>query len=444
MAKKLGPIVATVLVSMFLQTLKCAEQLAQEYYSDPNTKEPLGTRDYLMTGTDQRIPQTPAYGKVMKLEFDASVPFTIPIGSGIWGPIQTSAFVSERPNPQKFDTEFCNVVSEQMSHHYTYSMGIGNGSRIIEYEAQQDLVFLFTADKSLACVKLINRDGIILSTQWVTSGLTTLIGDVFTGEAQNVGLGYEKDTGFLYVPSANGLFIVSQKDRSIKKVAEGVFQPFGDIVYTDCVKGVLVVAFRNQGVFAYDVSNPESIKLLAVFNASFFASQISNQATLKFTFFVIQSHLVQVAAESDKYKIPNDLIGNSLYNYTDILLRKDQSFELLVVSTNQGILFVDVSQMLGNARVAPTTPLPRKININNTVQLARFQNTLSILEQDPTQETPNEPVDSPNYRSGSTVTEILLTANDVSQWTNTAVASNLIFQINRAGVHCETSFAVRR
>src|SRR3990167_5583535 len=416
MAKKLGPIVATVLVSMFLQTLKCAEQLAQEYYSDPNTKEPLGTRDYLMTGTDQRIPQTPAYGKVMKLEFDASVPFTIPIGSGIWGPIQTSAFVSERPNPQKFDTEFCNVVSEQMSHHYTYSMGIGNGSRIIEYEAQQDLVFLFTADKSLACVKLINRDGIILSTQWVTSGLTTLIGDVFTGEAQNVGLGYEKDTGFLYVPSANGLFRVSQKDRSIKKVAEGVFQPFGDIVYTDCVKGVLVVAFRNQGVFAYDVSNPESIKLLAVFNASFFASQISNQTTLKFTFFVIQSHLVQVASSTPRIiEETEDLLATSLYNYTTLLDWESLKFELLVVSTNQGILFVDVSQMLGNARVAPTTPLPRKININNTVQLARFQNTLSILEQDPTQETPNEPVDSPNYRSGSTVTEILLTANDVSQ-----------------------------
>src|SRR3990167_4298363 len=389
--------------------------LAQEQYADPNTKEPLGTRDYLMTGTDQRIPVSPPKEKQREYEFDVNEGFKMDIGAGAWGAIQVSALISEKPSPFTALPQFCSVTGETTTHPLVSYLTFTDRSRIVDYESDGDIVFLMTSSKLLSCIRVTNIENTILSTQRVTSGLTTLIGDVFTGEAQNVGLGYEKDTGFLYVPSANGLLRVSQKDRSIKKVAEGVFQPFGDIVYTDCVKGVLVVAFRNQGVFAYDVSNPESIKLLAVFNASFFASQISNQTTLKFTFFVIQSHLVQVAAESDKYKIPNDLIGNSLYNYTDILLRKDQSFELLVVSTNQGILFVDVSQMLGNARVAPTTPLPRKININNTVQLARFQNTLSILEQDPTQETPNEPVDSPNYRSGSTVTEILLTANDVSQ-----------------------------
>jgi hypothetical protein len=412
---------------------KSSELLAQEYYTDPKTNEPLGTKDILTKGSDRRVQATPVHGKSFKLDFDVNDGFKFPVGSGNWGSIQTSAYVLEKPSGQSFDSLFCKLSSEDMNYHYSYSLGVGNGSKIVEYEAQTDLVFLFTADKVLACIRILNRDDTILNSQWVSSSLVPLVGDVFTGDAQNIGLGFEKTTGYLYVASLNGLFRVDHKTQAVVKVADGVFKPYSDIVYTDCNKGVLVVAYRIQGVFAYDVSKPNSIKLIATFDGNFFQSQAADKTTLKFTFFVIQSHLVQIAAANDGTSIKDDLIGSNLYNYTNIMLTKDLSFDLLVVSTNQGIFFADVTQLLGPSRTAPQVPLPRKLNFNFTIQMARFQNTLYFLEQNPSVETSSIPVGSPGYRSGSTITEILLTANEISQWVNIAVPSSEIFFSNRGG-----------
>lgn len=384
----------------------------------------LGTRDRLDgLKEDFRIPQeTLDFKHKPKVYRDSGV--ELRLGVAPWVPIQISSLVQKKPEDSKMRIPVCVVQEEGIDYEVRSKLSLQGGDNIFDYEVLDNLVFLLTSKYSLEVVQLKEEKGqTSLEHAWILLGLdqksTALMGSVF----QTIGLAVHNKTKKIYMPTNLGLMIVDMKTKDVIAANKQSFWPFKDIIFTDILSDYLFVGFANEGVFVYNIKNPDNIQKVGVFDKYFFGLKLEDQFFINH--FFVNYHLVQ-KYQTDSKKTTKTQVGDFLFSPKDDTPPNHDidaiGFPILLIASNLGVHMIDVTTIKENG-VMPSANFSVTIPVAGASRVIRYHNTVYILQNNYTK------LDDLGSLK-SILTEIFLLESDESRFRSSTAADQL-YKVNR-------------
>ena len=384
----------------------------------------LGTRDILDgLKEDFRIPQeTTEFTK--KTEVFRDSPAELSLGVSSWVPIQISALIQKKPGDSTMRTPVCSVQDEGIDYEVRSKLSLQGSDAIFDYEVLDNLVFLLTSKNALEVVQLKEDKGqTTLEHAWMLLELdkksTSLLGSVF----QTIGLAVHRASQKIYMPTNLGLMVVDMNTKMVATAAKQSFVPFKDIVFTDVLQDYLFVGFASEGVYVYNIKNPDSIQKVGVFDKYFFGLKLEDKFMINH--FFVNFHLVQ-NYQKDIKKQPKTTVGDILFAPKDDTPPNHDidamGFPVLLIASNLGVHMVDVTTIKENG-VMPSSTYSMLLPVAGASRVIRFHNTIYILQNNYTKLD-----DLASLKS--ILTEIILIESDESRFRSTTPAEQL-YKVNR-------------
>jgi len=408
--------------------------LSQDTVYSPSTLNPLGNRDSI-DGSDYRID---VYTDNKRFVLNEPQNTLVSLGLRSWGPVMFSALLREYPpSSSSYSDPICVPLTERVKYSIRERVSVSRAESIFDYDFAEDYIYVLSSTFEIRAVQIINNDTNIvklLNLQWRISTFGEFVknatGDYFT----EAGVGLHRATKSMYIPTDKGLFRINVERPAISHVAKDVFQPQNGITFTDSFDKFLLVAYLNEGIYFYNVEDPNNISFAGKIDRTYW--KLNEGDTFNIKTFFLQSTYVEVHGVSGSkanYSTSGDIetiFPSMTYQEREESLELDNlDFHGLFIAESRGVYVVDLTRLV-NERVLPDALLPPIIPIRGIKSLARHHSTLYILKSY-SEEDGVIPKNSDGVTYVDQATEIIMLNGKIAKWSDPSTKFEELFQINR-------------